>query len=549
MKKALLTFLFFIFGYAFAQPPDWVWAKSTGSVSNDYSNATCTDANGNVYITGTFQGSTITFGSYTLQNTATGSLDIFIVKYDSDGNVLWAESGGGTGNDYSYGVCSDVNGNIYIAGYYRSPTITFGAMTLANSDTITMSTDVFVVKYDFIGNFLWARSCSGTGNYPDADVWGIRADVNNNVYITGQFGGSSVIFGSDTLTRIGGGNVYITKYDSNGNVMWAKKIWGDQVYGYAICVDANANIYVGGIYYNHAIFGIGDSLHNSSWCYFLAKYDTNGNKLWSKGTNSGGVSGITCITADTIGNIYLGGYFRYSIISGDTLGNAGNISIFISKYDSSGNPIWAKTPGGTGDDFGVSICRATTGSIFMTGYFTSSFLNFGGIPVVNTNAGYNEVFIAQYDANGNALWAKGIGGQDHDYGMGITANASGDIYLTGYFGSYSLNFGSNMVTNNGSYDVYLAKLSTPTAINDLSTFNSQLSIYPNPAHNTFTISFNGQSSMANGQLSIFDVTGRVLHEQVLNQQSTIINQQLRSGIYFVRVTAGERVFTEKLVVE
>src|SRR4030095_15672122 len=107
-----------------------------------------------------------------------------------------------------------------------------------------------------------------------------------------------------------------------------------------------------------------------------------------------------------------------------------------------------------------------TGNAFVTGYFISSFLNFGGHPVVNSFTGNTDAFIAAYDGNGNALWAKGLGNQGSEYGMGICANALGDVYLTGYFESYSLNFGSIMVTNNGSADIFLAKLSTSTGINE-----------------------------------------------------------------------------------
>ena len=77
-----------------AQSPDWLWARNSGSVSNDYSNAVCTDANGNVYVTGTFQGASITFDGYVLQNTSEGFLDFFVAKYDPQGNVIWAVSDG-----------------------------------------------------------------------------------------------------------------------------------------------------------------------------------------------------------------------------------------------------------------------------------------------------------------------------------------------------------------------------------------------------------------------------------------------------------------------
>src|SRR5258706_5562555 len=129
MRNAFTIILLLTFIQAESQPLSWAWARSAGSVNDDYSNATCTDASGNVYITGTFQGSTITFGSYTLHNTATGNLDVFIVKYDAGGNVVWAKSGGGTLNDWAYGITTDLNGNVFITGHFVSPHVTFDTIT------------------------------------------------------------------------------------------------------------------------------------------------------------------------------------------------------------------------------------------------------------------------------------------------------------------------------------------------------------------------------------------------------------------------------------
>ena len=139
--------------------------------------------------------------------------------------------------------------------------------------------------------------------------------------------------------------------------------------------------------------------------------------------------------------------------------------------------MWGRTPGGTGSDYGNGICTDANGNIFITGYFASSFLNFGGFPVINDNVGYDDIFIAGYDSNGNALWAKSVGGTDNDYGTGICTSTSGDVYVTGYFGSYSVNFGSTTITNNGSNDFFLAKLSSIDGINEtfLNKDNSLLS--------------------------------------------------------------------------
>ena len=111
--------------------PEWCYTKSAGGTNTDYANSVIVDANGNTYVVGYFSSSSITFGTTTLTNS--GSADMFIVKYDASGNMLWAKSAGGTSNDYAQSIAVDANGNTYVAGYFNSSSITFGSNTLTNA--------------------------------------------------------------------------------------------------------------------------------------------------------------------------------------------------------------------------------------------------------------------------------------------------------------------------------------------------------------------------------------------------------------------------------
>jgi hypothetical protein len=556
MKNLLTLILLLIFLQAKSQTPDWEWARSGGSVSNDYSNATCTDANGNVYITGTFQGSTITFGSDTLQNSAAGTLDIFIAKYDASGNVLWARSEGGIGDDYAYGIAVDLNGNVYITGYFRSRTIVFGTDTLSNTDTTTsgLTPDIFTAKYNSIGNEQWAKSA---GN---SDCWeasyAICTDTDSNVYITGMYGyGTSMIFGSDTLINRGAYDIFLAKYNAGGNLLWVRGIGGISYdYGISICFDGIGSLYVTGYQYQ-AVFG-SDTL-SGELTVFVAKFDTDGNSLWAKnaiGPNLSSLSIGTGITTYLGSNVYITGYFRYSVSFGnDTLSNAGQDGIFVAGYDSSGNALWGRSPGGTNYDYSSnSICTNASGNAFITGYFSSPFLNFGGQPVINTNAGYDDIYVAEYDANGNALWATNIGGQGHDYGMGICSSPTiNDVYVTGYFGSYAVNFGTNTVTNNGSYDIFLAKLSTLAGVNEQFTNgdNIPLLIYPNPSNNSTTLTLQTPTDNLLQSIYIYSTDGRLL-KSIGNCQSSTVNldvKDLSAGIYFIKVSSESGVAVRRFV--
>ncbi len=134
----------------FAQAPNWLWAKNEGGTSNDFSTSIVADVSGNTYVTGRFFSSTITFGPTTLinaDNTA-ATHDIFISKYDPAGNLLWAKREGGSLNDAGQSISVDAAGNIYVAGYFYSPTIAFGAIILTKTGNYNM----FFVKYDPAGN-------------------------------------------------------------------------------------------------------------------------------------------------------------------------------------------------------------------------------------------------------------------------------------------------------------------------------------------------------------------------------------------------------------
>lgn len=368
---------------------NWLWAKNAVGTAQDAGTSVSTDAAGNVFITGYFSSPTITFGSTTLTNAGgyfygSPCSDLFIAKYDANGNVLWAKSAGGTYYDAGRSVCTDASGNVFVTGQLGSPTITFGSTTLTNVG----SSDLFIVKYDTNGNELWAKSAGGI-NY-NCQGFSVSADAGGNVFVTGQFGDSNITF--DSIMLSSGGNsssVFIVKYDVNGNVLWAKSAGGgvDNV-GTSVSADAGGNVVVTGTFYSSTL---------------------------------------------TFGST--------------TLINAGSWDIFIAKYDTNGNVLWAKSVGGTANDQGNSVSTNADGNIFVTGFFGTPTINFDSITLTNAGPGnYYDLFIAKYDAGGNVLWAKSAGGTSKDGGYSVSADAGGNVFVTGFFYSSSITFGSTTLT-------------------------------------------------------------------------------------------------------
>ena len=389
-----LALLVYLTSTVFAQTSDFLWAKRAGGTDNDWGYGIVVDGSGNSYVTGYFQSSSITFGTTTLTNV--GNVDIFTVKYDASGNVVWAKSAGGTSGDYGNGIAVDGSGNSYVTGYFQSSNITFGTTTLTNASIGT--NDIFTVKYDASGNVVWAKSAGGTSG--DAGK-GIVVDASGNSYVTGHFLSSSITFGTTTLTNVGSVDIFTVKYDASGNVVWAKSAGGiEGAGGYSIAVDGSGNSYVNGYFFSSITFGT------------------------------------------------------------TTLTNAGSADIFTVKYDASGNVVWAKSAGGTSADYGNGIAVDGSGNSYVTGYFQSSSIIFGTTTLTNASIGTNDIFTVKYDASGNVVWAKSAGGIAHDFGNAISVDVAGNSYLTGYFQSSSITFSTTTLTNAsiGSNDIFVTKV-------------------------------------------------------------------------------------------
>lgn len=367
-----------------------LWANSAGGGPNDYANGVATDALGNVYISGYFTSPFITFGTTTLANTSLGKSDIFLVKYDPSGNVLWAKSGGGTDWDYGTGVTTDASGNVIITGYFASSLVTFGTASLVVSGVY----DFYLVKYDAAGNVLWANR--GGGSASDYANF-ISADNNGNILVTGYFDSPSLNFGTSTLTNLGDNDYFLVKYDSAGTALWARGGGGSAFdKGNSVVTDDSGNVVVAGFFVSpNVTIGSTNMTNNGVANIFLVKYDTFGNFLWVR--NEGGIASDegNSIAVDAVGNIFLGGlYTSPSITFGTTtLTNAGVSDIFLVKYDPSGNLLQADRAGGNIDDVVNSVYADKSGNIYLTGFYTSPSIVFD--TTILTNTGGLDIFLAK----------------------------------------------------------------------------------------------------------------------------------------------------------
>lgn len=561
MKKILLiqtVFLFLTVAHirSNAQVPNWLWAKSAAGSGIETGRSVATDAAGNVVAIGEFGTPSMTFGTTVLTNAgllSTNSRDIFIVKYDSVGNMLWVKSAGGDGEDYASSICTDAIGNIFVTGNFGSDSISFGTTTLFNDTVWSM----FVVKYDPSGNVLWAKTAKATWTN---DGTGISTDAAGNVVVTGSFYAPWVAFGSDTLTSAGGQDFFVVKYNSAGNFLWAESGGGSSTdFSKSVSVDADGNILVTGYFQSPSIsFGTITLSNAGNADVFIVKYDALGNVLWAKSSGGSDDESGTSIFTDSANNVLVTGYFESNSITfgTTTLTNYSYSSLFLPtdlflvKYDSGGNLLWAKRAGGFDDERGNGITCDLSGNIFVTGSFTSDSISFGAITLYNSSQ-EEDIFVVKYTVSGNEEWATSVGGPGIDAGVAIATDAGGHTMVTGLFGIPSASFGTTILNNTGYQDFFVAKLnaSGTSGINEFSKNDFEIRTFPNPF--SFSTTLQTDNFLNNATLTLYNSFGQTVKRiDNLSGQTIIFHRDnLPSGLYFIRITQDNKAISaDKLVI-
>jgi len=178
-----------------------VWANSAGGSLHDYGRDITTDQNGNSYITGYFQG-TATFGNQSI--TSTGGYDIFVACCSNSGQWQWVVSAGGTGDDQAFGISMNELGGIYITGRFEN-TISF----TGQSKTSNGGTDIFLAKYDLFGSFLWAETFGSTS---DDGANSIDVSETGLIALTGYFQNTMTI-DTITISSNGGKDIFVASFE------------------------------------------------------------------------------------------------------------------------------------------------------------------------------------------------------------------------------------------------------------------------------------------------------------------------------------------------
>ncbi len=464
MKAILLLISLHCATILYAQ--DFQWALTLGGIENEDINDMAVDEAGNLYVCGSYRVEMELGPSVVLS--ASGINDGFVAKYDSNGELIWAKSIGGNGNDACNSLDIDDEGNVVLAGFF-SNTVDLNTDAGIQNFTSNGSTDIFVIKLTSSGGFISAISFGGTGG---DSVLQLKVDSNNDWILSGLFF-NTVDFnpgaGVNNITSNQGAfaDRYILKLTSSGIFQWVKNMNSRLVNMNDLVIDESNSIYIGGSFTNTVDFnpdaGISNltaqSLSSVTSDGFILKLNSSGTYQWAKDVGSTGNDYVYAIDIDSNNDLIITGTFsgQVTFTPGVTIDESENGSAFISKILSDGSLIWARSFGGNPTEIAVN----DDNSIFICGFLFEEEDADPGILIFPLNSvGNNDILLSRYDQFGNLSWAYSYGGSGFDRPLKLLKSPTNELYVSGNFdGITDLNPSAieNTYQSNGQIDVFVQK--------------------------------------------------------------------------------------------
>ncbi len=462
MKKKSLILLVFAAFRGHAQVFDWT--VQLGEGGSDASHAITTDNEGNVFVSGYFESAKMKLGSVSLVNKKAETMDIFVAKYDPAGKLLWARSAGGESDDRAEAICTDAKGNCYITGHFKSKEVTFDSQKISSNTDNRASDEFYIAKYSASGTLLWVKSVKSTFSETNSGKT-LCVDPAGNVIVSGGFQSERITFGSFTLTNTmkGKGDVYLVKYNPNGDVIWAKSAGGRGYdLGTSLASSADGSIYLGGFFNESIVFGK-DTLHTTGDAdAYLAKFDSKGNPLWAREYGGTKFEGIMGLAIDKQQNILIAGNSSSTDmrLGLRNIAQKGRTSVFVCKITPEGEISWSKNSvQSDGYVQANSLAVDAAGNCIVYGDYKGQEMGFGKLtlPVASPNTHF---YLVKFDGKtGDELKNAHLNlGFDYNSIGWMCIDRQDNISITGSFMEKELKIDKRTLQNHGSFDMFVSRL-------------------------------------------------------------------------------------------
>lgn len=438
MKRVFFVFLTYVFFISLSYSQTNEWAFDHGGSEHEWLWDITVTENGTSYLTGEYTSDSIYFGGkeslYVFDNTLKGA---YFAKMDKFGKTKWCKSIYGYLNQPYQRIIVEKN-NLYLSGWFDgNPDFDPGSGTAYGNGV--QAADGFIAKYDTNGYFQWLNTMKGL--YAQTVIESVVSE-EGDIYSTGYYSRGFDIYDQSSnppahVDMEGGVDIYFMKTDSNGVLEWVKNIGGtDDERPFSMSIDNRGDLYIYGIF-SSAVLDIDPGIEEYNLYatgednIFFAKFNNNGELIWAKsipGKMYDFIFDRTSLIKTTKDcEIIITGNFTGSDIDFNpgmdtyNLSSNGSADIFLAKYDSSGNFVFANSFGGSGADYGRALAIDNNNDIILTGNVYSS--NADLIPGADSDLISNTFFTAKYDTEGNFLWVEENGGD------AVDVDSLNNIYL------------------------------------------------------------------------------------------------------------------------
>jgi len=390
-----------------------------------------------------------------------GVQEAFVAKFNSAGTLLWVNLISGPEEDLGRGAVTDVNGNVFVVGHYTDTVTFYQGQAPFGAAGSEGGQDMFIAKYDSNGNLLWFRTCGGTGEDTATDI--DLYQPTGKVYVSGGFENRGK-FGSTSVLSSGLSDAFLMSMDGDGNVDWVRHGGGNEHdVAAAVAVDkTNESIYIVGDFYDEVNFD-GTALQTAGASdMFLAKYDASGNQIWIRANGGTNVDVATDVGVDHSHRVYVSGYYQLTtVFQNFSATSEGYNDVFLSQFDADGNCNWLTSAGGDALDNCLGLDVMSDGTTYMTGMFDEEM--FAGNETI-TGDGY-DIFILCYESSGNLRYGRSAGAGQSDFGMATCLGPDEVLYISGYYFYFS-DFDGHTIGAADNGDGFLAKLTNIVSVDD-----------------------------------------------------------------------------------